>query len=171
METIQKLLELLKIKVSTYIGISVSLSILLFAPDEIIGKLGLLVWRDEGKLYFGVTILICIAIILSNAISFMNGAICAWYKNFTFLRAGKKRLHVLTAEEMQILSGYIESKSKTQYLSMDCGVVNGLVDERIIYRVTEFNSPIHGGLTFAYNILPWAWDYLNKNSYLLRHIE
>jgi hypothetical protein len=47
---------------------------------------------------------------------------------------------------------------------MHDGVVGGLQAERIIFRATVLSR---GWDEFAYNIQPWAWEYLNKHRKLL----
>jgi hypothetical protein len=43
------------------------------------------------------------------------------------------------------------------------GVVGGL-DERVLYRASNLGQSVD---YFAYNIQPWAWDYLNEHRKLL----
>jgi hypothetical protein len=62
------------------------------------------------------------------------------------------------------LRGYIEDGTRTQDLPMHDGVVGGLQAERIIFRATVLSR---GWDEFAYNIQPWAWEYLNKHRKLL----
>jgi hypothetical protein len=47
---------------------------------------------------------------------------------------------------------------------MDDGVIQGLVAEKILYRSANVGSLITG---FAYNVQPWAWDFLNANPHVL----
>jgi hypothetical protein len=47
---------------------------------------------------------------------------------------------------------------------MHDGMVGGLQAERIIYRASSLGQSFD---YFAYNIQPWAWEYLNKNRKLL----
>jgi len=49
------------------------------------------------------------------------------------------------------------------------GVIKGLILEDILYRSSSVSLPRHGFMSFAFNIQPWAWEYLNKHSYLLNH--
>ncbi|MGZ8956077.1 MAG: super-infection exclusion protein B [Methylovulum sp.] len=49
------------------------------------------------------------------------------------------------------------------------GVIKGLILEDILYRSSSVSSPRHGFMSFAFNIQPWVWEYLNKHSYLLNH--
>jgi len=54
-------------------------------------------------------------------------------------------------------------KTKSQYLDIRDGVVNGLVNEQVIYLAAQVGDL----LRMAYNIQPWAWKYLNEKKELL----
>lgn len=72
-------------------------------------------------------------------------------------------LHTLTAEEKQLLCGYILNDTKTQIFRVDDGVVNGLVRAGVVY-LTSAEGTIDG---HAYNIHDWAWNYLTLAEGLL----
>jgi hypothetical protein len=163
LDNLVKILAFFKEPIRYIIGVGIVAAIVLFSPDSIINKLGLLKYRDEGKPYLGGALLLCIAIIIANVIGFGVRK----YDNHRFLRTGKKRLHRLTIEEKQILRGYIEGQTRSMDLSVTDGVVNGLVHERIIYRSSNLSNSMAGFLAFAHNIQPWAWDYLNEHRDLL----
>jgi len=50
-------------------------------------------------------------------------------------------------------------QTKTQYLDLENGVVRGLELDIVIYKASNIGQ-IN---TWAYNIQPWAWDYLNEH--------
>jgi hypothetical protein len=79
------------------------------------------------------------------------------------LKGAKERLHNLTADEREILQNYIGNRTKTQELDIRSGVVNELENDFIIYRASNIGHL--GG--WAYNIQPWAWDYLNEHPELI----
>jgi hypothetical protein len=163
LEQFAKLVELTKIPLRLVGGIFVVVAASLFIPSSIVGKLGLLKYREEGKPYLGLSFLLLSVIIVSRVI----GMVITWYDHHLFLRTKKKRLHVLTAEEVQILRGYIEGQTRTSYLSIQSGVVKGLSAEGIIYRSSNLSAPGYGFASFAHNIQPWAWQYLNEHRDLL----
>jgi hypothetical protein len=161
---VKPLLELLKQPLRYSIALGIVAAIALFAPDSIVNQMGLLKLRDESKPYLGGLLLFCIAITIASGIGFAVGK----YNYYRFLLAGKKRLHRLTIQEKQILRGYIEGQTRSLYLDFTSGIVKGLEAEFIIYRVSSVNNPMAGLTAFAYNIQPWAWDYLNEHRDLLR---
>jgi hypothetical protein len=158
---VKPLLELLKQPLRYSIALGVVAAIVLFTPDSVVNKLGLLQYRNQGKPYLGVVLLVCITIAIASGI----GAVGSKINDYRFWKARKKRLHRLSAEEKQILRAYIERQTRSLNLSVTSGVVNGLEQETIIYRASNLGHLMAG---FAYNIQPWAWDYLNEHRDLLR---
>jgi len=160
---LKPLFELLKQPLRYSVAIGIVVSIVLFSPDSIMSHLGLLKYRDEGKPYFGVILLLCIALAIAGAI----GAVVEKINDSRFLRARKRRLRRLSNGEKQVLRGYIDGQTRSQYFDVTSGLINGLVSESIIYRASNLSSPQYGMMAFAYNIQPWAWDYLNEHRDLL----
>lgn len=77
----------------------------------------------------------------------------------------QQQLNNLTNDEFKILSSYIKQNTKTQYLRMEDGVVNGLVQAHIIYRSSNLGDSVKH--TWPYNVQPWVWDYLYKHPEIL----
>ena len=75
-----------------------------------------------------------------------------------------KRLNALTEEEKQILRFYIAKQTRTNYLRIGDGVVQGLEASGIIYQAHSIGDVLDG---FAYNITEFAWEYLQKHHALL----
>ncbi|MBI3319988.1 MAG: superinfection exclusion B family protein [Candidatus Omnitrophica bacterium] len=59
---------------------------------------------------------------------------------------------------------YVEGKTRTQYFQIEDGVIQGLVAVDVLYRSAQVGHLLSG---FAYNIQPWAWEYLNRHPDLL----
>src|SRR5947209_1159978 len=77
-----------------------------------------------------------------------------------------KRLQSLTTAEKAVLRGYISERTRTQYLSIMDGVVTGLAAEDILYRASNAS---YSATEWAYNIQPWAWEYLSKHPEYVLH--
>jgi len=163
MEALGKLFELIKVPIRYVIGVALVNSFVLFCPNSWVDRIGLLKYREDGKSYLGLSLLVLGAIIISN----FAGFLIARSKDYLFLRVRRQRLHALTSEEAQVLRQYIVTQSRTAYLSMQSGVTRGLEHEQIIYRSSNLSSPGAGFASFAYNIQPWAWNYLNEHRDLL----
>ncbi|MGA8475805.1 MAG: superinfection exclusion B family protein [Candidatus Cybelea sp.] len=155
--------ELLKQPLRYSIAIGMVVTVVLFSPDSIMNKMGLLKYRDEGKPYFGAILLVCIAFAIASGI----GAAGKKINNYRFCRSREKRLRRLSIEEKQVLRGYIEGETRSLYFNVTSGVINGLAAEHIVYRASSLSNPQYGMAAFAYNIQPWAWDYLNEHRDLL----
>ena len=78
----------------------------------------------------------------------------------------RERLIRLTDEEKEVLKGYISNKSYTQALSLDSGVVGGLIDDEIIYKSSDFPKS-SSGFVFDFNINKAVFEYLNANKELI----
>lgn len=151
--------EDLEIVLVGFIGISCVLSGLIFFPDSIVNSLGLLEYREKVKVYLGISLLICFIAIITFLFIYMAG--------ISYLKKRQKRLHCLTKQEKEILKRYIFNETRTDYFNCNDGVIKGLEIESIIFRSSNVSSMSYGTFSFSYNIQPWAWDYLNKNTDLL----
>ena len=73
-------------------------------------------------------------------------------------------LHDLTPKEKTYLSPYINENENTLYYKLDDEVSAGLEKKKIIYNVGKVERSIPDK---AFNLQPWAKDYLSKNPHLL----
>lgn len=160
MPPMEKLLDLLKLKTRHAFALCLVSGAILLAPYRVLQAVGLLGYREAGKPYFAGAFLVSAVLLIAALYQVVQRKLSDYF----FLRAGKKRFALLTAEEKQILRGYLEGATRTQYLSIQSGVVQGLVHDHIIYRSANLSTY---GTLFAYNIQPWAWNYLNEHRDLL----
>lgn len=155
--------EWLSKSIPAQLAIAVAAAVLLFGSETMIGIMGLGGIRDTYRPWFGMTLLVVGALLCVEVGAAAAGWVkkrIVWWRN---LRGGKRRLHDLTPDERQVLRAYIENDTRTQYLDLQDGVAQGLAQARIIYRASTL-----GTLTsFAYNMQPWAWDYLRAHPELL----
>jgi hypothetical protein len=138
--------------------------LLLWANEDVLRTLGLQLFVCEYRSWIGVGFLVFFATLSAHGIA----AVYDWLKKLILRwRASRhriKRLHHLTQEEKKILHYYIARQTRTQLLPVDSGVASGLQAERIIAQATTVGDWLDG---IAYNIQPWAWDYLNKHPELV----
>jgi hypothetical protein len=73
-------------------------------------------------------------------------------------------LKQLTPEEKGYLIPYIEEQQNTINVGMDDGIMAGLCAKGITYRAANIGDLLNG---FAFNLQPWARDYLNSKPELL----
>jgi hypothetical protein len=80
------------------------------------------------------------------------------------LKSLQSELNNLSLEEKAVLASYIAHNTKTIHLGMNSGLAGGLEAAGIIFRSSNIGSM---GTGIAYNIQPWAWDYLREHPELL----
>jgi len=160
---LSKLIEWVKLS-PQYIGaIFIAACVLLFAPESIQASLGISTFVENYRSWIGAVFVASGALLISHLGAYFVSKVTAWNKKRLFVKYGKKRLHNLTPDGKGILRGYIQGHKRSQILSEFDGIAKGLVKVMIIYRASNIGS--HSG--FAYNIQPWAWDYLNQHLELL----
>ena len=155
--------EWLSKSIAAQFAVAMFAGLLLFGPEGMIAGMGLRGIRDDYRPWFGVALLAVGSLLCVEVASGTGG----WFKQrivwWLNLRRLKQRLHDLTPAEREALRGYIENDTRTQYFNPQNGVAQGLVHATIIYRASSLGS-IEG---FAYNMQPWAWEYLRAHPELL----
>ena len=136
------------------------LALILFLPGEISKSLAVYDFREKYKVFLGPVFLLTISFCFARVfIFFMSG-----HTERKRLKNRQKMLHQLTPEEKGYLVPYIRHQKNTVSVGMDDGVMSGLEAKHITYCASSMGSVLEG---FAYNLQPWARDYLNDNPQLL----
>ena len=161
---IGRLVEWIKLSPKHLLPLSLFTGFILFASQRWLAAFGIAGFVSDYRPYIGVTFLLWTVLLISAAIVAGYGWAMQKRAEAALLRGRRERLHHLSESEKEILRGLIEDGTRTQYLPMHDGVVGGLQAERIIFRATVLSC---GWDEFAYNIQPWAWEYLNKHRKLL----
>ena len=158
------MLELLKLSPRYFAAGALASGVLLFAPDRILTRLGLLNFANNNRNVVGFVFLGCAAIAGVSVFAWVVHFILAFALDLHTQKRCIKRLKGLTEEEKKILRFYIWGQTKSNTLRFDDGVVQGLVAEGVLYRATDMGNVVEG---FDYNIGDVAWKYLNKHPALL----
>jgi len=162
---ISKLLDWIKSSPKLLLPISFATGLLLFGKPEFIKKLGLLSQKDNYQPGIGIIFLLSTSVLASHLFFGLSSQIKTKIASSRVLRCRQKRLSNLTEQEKEILKGYIEKGTRTQYFRLEKGgVVRGLESEHIIYQASNIGRVLEG---FAFNMQSWAWEYLNKHPELL----
>lgn len=132
----------------------------LFAPQWWFTSLRLAPIADDKRTILAAVVLVGVFGFAYDLLSWL-GLRVKWLVN---KRRYVAKLRNLTTEEKQLLCGYILAKQKTQYFPIQDGVVMGLVSDKIIFQSSTLGFMTTG---FAFNIQPWAWDYLRKHPELI----
>lgn len=162
--TLLKFVDLRKLPAWVWlVGFLVACAVLL-APQHLLEVAGLADVRTAHRGWLGVGVL------LSGAALLSHGFVAALTRVSVILAARQQRrdqvavLTRLSPPEKAILREYIEKRTKTQYFTASNGVIAGLEHSQLVYRATMLST--HGQL-FAFNIQPWAWEFLLANESML----
>ena len=80
------------------------------------------------------------------------------------VKSRQSSLHKLTPEEKGYLKPYIVEQKNSIYVGVDDGVMSGLRSKGITFLASNMGSMLEG---IAYNLQPWAREYLESNPHLL----
>lgn len=149
-----------KIPAAFLVAILSVLALILFLPVDHAKTLSIDGFRDEYRVYLGPAFLF----ILSFCIARIYSHLMKLYRNRKLIEARKKLLHKLTPEERGYLIPYIAEQKNSVYVGLDDGVMVGLWNKKITYLPTSRGDILNG---FAFNLQPWAREYLENNPSLL----
>jgi hypothetical protein len=145
-------------------AIALFTGIVLFGPSWLLDTLGMTDWVARYRAYFGLLFLLSAVLLLSR----WGMAVYDWVQRrrqeSQRLEQKQQWLHGLSEPEKQVLRQFLDNETTTRQLSMSDGVVGGLAAKGILFRSSPLGS---AQFTFAYNIQPWAWEYLNSHPNLL----
>lgn len=85
-------------------------------------------------------------------------------KRRSYLKGAQRVLENLTPEEKGYLIPFIIYQENSIYVGMDDGVMAGLRAKNITYCAISMGSVLDG---FAFNLQPWAREYLYNKTHLL----
>jgi hypothetical protein len=163
MFNVEELLDGLKLSSKYLSPVAVAAGVLLFGPASLLGKLGVSSVVVTYRGWIGVVFLVSASILAVRAVLGVWHTIGGWILEIRLGRAQRRRLERLTPAEKQILRGYFQKNTRSQSLDIMDGVVKELEAIGIIGRTSSVGVSMH----FAYNIQPWAWDYLKSHLELL----
>ena len=165
---VKKILDCIKLSgKQAFVLVTIS-SILLFSPTELITLIGLTKLKEITQPWVGGIWIISLSILVTEIAHPTYQFLTKKVKDWLSLRRGHKRLEQLTPDEKAFLKHYIEHDTRTNSSSLADGIVNELVTVGIVRRAS--NMGLYDNF-FAYNIQPWAWNYLKKNRSLVEENE
>jgi hypothetical protein len=149
-----------KIPAAFLVAIVCVLALILFIPDEIAKTLAVDEFRKNYRVFLGPAFLLAISFSVARLFMFILGG----HYQRKALKAKQQNLHKLTPEEKGYLVPFIEGQQNSVYVGMDDGIMAGLRAKGITYLAANMGSVLDG---FAFNLQPWAREYLEKNPGLL----
>jgi hypothetical protein len=154
----------LKLPQTVLWGLLIVSGLMLWGPPQFVTGLGLASFIQVYRMYLGVAFLFfavaTVPRLVANIVSWPLHAIQE-------RRAGKQRiarLSDLSPQEKALVCHFLVNDTRSVTLSYTDGLTQGLVHAGIIYRASNLSQ---GGTRFAYNIQPWAWDYLREHPEIL----
>src|SRR5438477_472858 len=155
MAAIPNIPEWLKLSPKYLVPVAIVTGVFALGSDSLLNRFGLKSLQQAYRPLIGGTFLLSCALLLLN----FGAYAFDWIRTKILLARRRKRLHVLTAEEKELLQPFICNRTRTQKLHVMSGVVGGLEAAGIIYLSAKFSN----AFAADYNIQSWAWDYLNKH--------
>lgn len=149
-----------KVPLAFVIAVLSSLSLILFAPDQYAKILSIDTFRDQYRVFLGPAFILFFAFTIAKIYTAFADA----YAQRSNVKTRRKTLHSLTPEEKGYLVQYIHKRANSIYVGMDDGIMAGLQRKGITYRAANMGSLVDG---FAFNLQPWAREYLESNPNLL----
>lgn len=149
-----------KIPAAFLVAIVTVLGLILFLPDDYAKIVAVDGFRNGYRVYLGPAFLLTLSFCVARIFIFIM-------QGHTQRQARKKRqqtLHKLTPEEKGYLVPYIEGQQNSVYVGMEDGVMSGLRAKGITYLAANMGDVLNG---FAFNLQPWAREYLESNPHLL----
>jgi hypothetical protein len=157
---IDKSISWLKLSFKQAVIVCIITSILLFADDDVIQKLGLLNFREFAKTWIGVIWLVSLGLLITDSAISGYNVIKKKRSEKAELDSLFQRLEHLSEDEKKFLAYYIDNNTKTQSAEISDGTANGLSNMKIIYRSSNISEAF---TSFPWNIQDWAWKYLKAN--------
>jgi len=154
------ILDWIKLSPKYLLPIVIVSGFLIFSNGNILNIFGLFIIVNQYRGWIGIIFLVTIALLLSDVALRM----VQWLQNKRKLNEKFKdltsRLYKLTPYEKNIILGFTENNTRTQYLSIEDGTIQELSNFEIIYRSSNFGRSTN---RWSFNIQPWAWDFIRKN--------
>lgn len=165
LETIGSLLAGLKqISPTVLLAIATASGAVIFGGDRLAGPLGIIELRDEYRPHLGAAFLGTSALLLAYGLASAGKSITRKRRQRQLMSLRRKSLHTLTPDEKAYLGPYVLEDENTQYFQLEDGVVGGLAAKNILYQASGVARLLSG---LAYNMQPWAKEYLAQNPHLL----
>ncbi len=149
-----------KIPAAFLVAILSVLGLILFLPEDYARTVAVDGFRNEFRVYIGPAFLLVLSFCAARIFTFfMQG-----HNQRKATKARQEILHSLTPEEKGYLIPYIQNQQNTVHVGMDDGIMAGLRSKSITYLAANVGDLLNG---FAFNLQPWARQYLEENPHLL----
>jgi len=149
-----------KIPAAFLVAIVTVLALILFLPEQYAKIVAVEDFREQYRVYLGPVFLLALSFSVARIYMFSMLGL----NKKKVLKEKQASLHGLTPEEMGYLSQFIKGSQNSINVGLEDGVMAGLCSKGITYRATCTGHTLHG---YAFNLNPWAREYLSQNPNLL----
>lgn len=149
-----------KVPVAFLVAILVTFGLVLFVPDKYAQILAIDTFRTQYRIYLGPAFLLLLTLFTAR----LYTQLAQRYTELKVIQERQKTLHYLTPEEKSYLAEFIYGELNSIYVGMEDGVMAGLRQKGITYLASNVGNVLDG---FAFNLQPWARQYLQDNKHLL----
>ncbi len=147
-----------KIPAAFLVAIVSVLGLILFLPESYAKIVAVDGFREQYRVYLGPVFLLALSFSIARIYMF----ILQGHRQRKALKAQQEKLHMLTPEEKECLAQFIFGQQNSIYVGMGDGVMGGLSRSK---NITCLVAKKGGSL--AYNLEPWAREYLENNQDIL----
>jgi Super-infection exclusion protein B len=164
MTDFSKILDWIKLQPRHLAGAVVASGAYLLLGSKQLAFLGLSSVDAELRPWVAGLLLVSAGFLSAHGVASCFAAAQKAWNSRRLLRFRQTSLHHLSPEERAVLAAYVLQNTKSLQLQITSGVAGGLEAAGIIYRSSSVGRM---GSGFAYNIQPWAWEYLREHPELL----
>src|SRR5215208_2363448 len=161
-----KYLDLIKLSPRYLLPLASFMGFVVLAPLAWLDVFALTDFVERYRPYFGFVFLLLAALLLGGVLTAGYDWLKRRQAKAQFEKQLRENLQHLSEPEKEVLRGYIGKGTKARYFDMKDGVVRGLLKVGILYSPSNLGHMDR----WAYNIQPWAWDYLHDHPELLRNV-
>jgi hypothetical protein len=154
-----------------FLGIAIASGTIIFSSEDLALRLGVEDFRKQFRGYIGGTFIAAVSVLgsflLFRTYKLVQDTARDYRKAAREYREKARRieqLHNLTLDEKACLEPYILLEETTLYFKLGDGLTQQPLGKKIVFQASEVGSMLSG---FAYNMQPWAKDYLAEHQELL----
>jgi hypothetical protein len=159
-----RLVELLKLRPETLLGIVIGTGVLVFLPESALAGLGLLGFVSTFRGWLGGAFVLFAALLIGKGLSTALDQVRKYIVERKLARDRRESFKYLSPPEKALLASYYNEQTTTQYFEIADGIANGLQAKGFVYIASNVGAHY---TSFAFNIQPWAWQCLQDNPSLV----
>lgn len=142
--------------------------LLLFLPQDYLGRFGLLDFTKKYHVWFGLTFLVTLLFLFTYPLAALYESAREALQGRRILKHGKEGLRELAPDEKRLLARFVQADGSVIKLNIMSGTVRVLSAKGFIFQAANLGRLPEG---FPYKIQPWVLKYLKENPHCLAQQE